>query len=56
LRPLLPDLIARWLSQPPSTTEDWEKKVFILSELVEVAEEIWESVLCRSLPPCDALR
>jgi hypothetical protein len=41
-RPILADLIARWIEIPPVDAEDWERKAYILSEVVEVAEELWE--------------
>jgi hypothetical protein len=41
-RPIAADLLARWIVDLPIEAQEWEHKIFILSELAEFAEELWE--------------
>ncbi len=40
-KPIVADLLARWIADLPAAAQEWEQKAYILSELAECAEELW---------------
>ncbi len=38
---LFPDILARWLETAPTSEEEWERKLFALSEIAGYATELW---------------
>jgi hypothetical protein len=40
------DILARWLDQPCSTTEDWEQRLVVAASLADTRPELWRCVAC----------